>query len=193
MAEPPDRERELIARAQAGDPAAFADLMTAYSELIYRIPFGILGNGEEAKDAQQEATIDAWLGLGGYDPTRPFRPWLARIAANRARKAWNKRNGRRELPLYAEETLGRLTDRADVVVERELERIENIDRDRAMLRAYERLAPEDREILILKGVHALPEQEIARRLGIAVGTVKSRFSRAKSRLKGVWVAERLEW
>src|SRR5438874_2392462 len=77
-------EPALVARALAGDRAALGALVEAYAGSVRRITRAILGNVEDAEDAAQDGLLAALVKLDRYDPTRPFGPWLLRIAANAA-------------------------------------------------------------------------------------------------------------
>src|SRR2546429_2728554 len=77
-------EPALVARALAGDRAAFGALAEAYAGSVRRITRAILGNAEDAEDAAQDGLLAALVKLDRYDPTRPFRPWLFECDATAA-------------------------------------------------------------------------------------------------------------
>jgi RNA polymerase sigma-70 factor (ECF subfamily) len=76
---------DLISRAQRGDTAAFQAIVEHYSEVAWRVVRVLLPGRHEAEDALQEAWLDVWRGLPGYSTSRPFRPWLLAVVANRCR------------------------------------------------------------------------------------------------------------
>lgn len=96
MEEPLQEEAALIAQAQAGDLAAYGELVRRYESLAFRTAYLLCGDPAEAEDAAQEAFIRAYRALGAFQSGRPFRPWLLRIVAHQAinrRKAEMRRQG----------------------------------------------------------------------------------------------------
>lgn len=168
-------EEEAIRQAQRGDHLAFRTLVEAYSEMAWRVARTLLGDSLAAEDALQEAWLDAWRGLAYFDNTRPFRPWLLTIVANRCRMT----RRRRALPTTSmSETVhadGLFEDLADALVRSETD---------ASLAASLALLPFDRRRLIeLRYFARLDISEIALVLGVAEGTVKSRLHRTLATLK----------
>src|SRR3989475_12309465 len=89
----PDRDRSgqarvdepaLVARALAGDREALGTLVQWYAGSVRRVTRAILGNVDDAEDAAQDGVLAALVKLDQYDPSRPFGPWLLRVAANAA-------------------------------------------------------------------------------------------------------------
>ncbi len=77
-------EADLVARAVAGERAAFGILVERYAGVARRVARAVLGNAEDADDAAQDAMLSALVKLDQYDARRPFGPWLLRIVANAA-------------------------------------------------------------------------------------------------------------
>jgi len=77
-------EADLVARAVAGERAAFGTLVERYAGVARRVARAVLGNPEDADDAAQDAMLSALVKLEQYDARRPFGPWLLRIVANAA-------------------------------------------------------------------------------------------------------------
>jgi RNA polymerase sigma-70 factor (ECF subfamily) len=94
---------DALVRARRGDADAFGELVRHFEPDVARLCRRILGATEEARDAAQESFARAHAALDGYDPERPFRPWLLGIAAHRAIDALRRR--RREARLFAGEDL----------------------------------------------------------------------------------------
>src|SRR5690348_18028240 len=84
-------EEEAIRQAQSGDHSAFRKLVEAHSEMAWRVARTLLENSLAAEDAVQDAWLDVWRGLAHFDNTRPFRPWLLTIVANRCRMTRRRR------------------------------------------------------------------------------------------------------
>src|SRR2546425_571456 len=78
----PADEAEWARAAAAGDKAAFARLVEKHKQSVHGLCFRMLGAGEEARDAAQEAFVRAYIGIGDFDPRQPFAAWVLRIARN---------------------------------------------------------------------------------------------------------------
>jgi RNA polymerase sigma-70 factor (ECF subfamily) len=76
------RDEILAKRAAAGDMSAFEELVDRHRMAVYRLARSITGNHHDADDAAQETFLRVYRALGSYDPDRPFKPWLKRIAYN---------------------------------------------------------------------------------------------------------------
>lgn len=169
-------EDEAIRQAQSGDHLAFKTLVEAHFDVAWRVARTLLEDSLAAEDALQDAWLDAWRGLAYFDNTRPFRPWLLTIVANRCRMT----RRRRALPTtsISETTMhtdGLFEDLADTLVHSETD---------ASLAASLAMLPFDRRRLIeLRYFAQLDISEIALVLGIAEGTVKSRLHRTLATLK----------
>jgi RNA polymerase sigma factor (sigma-70 family) len=175
---PSQEERELVARARAGDVRAYEVLVRSHQGIAQRMAFLITRNQTEAEDAAQVGFVKAYTSLGRFDPERPFRPWLLRIVGNEARNRVRSLTRRARLELAS---AGRGDDVApspesDVVAE---------ERRREMLDALEELREADRQVVGLRYFLDLGEAEMAAALGVAPGTVKSRLARALGRLRVV--------
>ena len=136
----------------------------------------ILGTATGADDVVQDADVRAWRACASIDPHRSFRTWYLHVVANagkNARRAWGRRAALefREAGLATDTT----TDPADQVVT-DAER-------RVVIASINCLNRDDRLIIGLRHFEQLSEVEIAEVLGCALGTVKSRLSRAMDRLR----------
>src|SRR3989449_10294793 len=92
-------EADLVARALAGDRAAFGTLVERYAATARRVARAVLGDPDDADDAAQDGMLSALLKLEQNDPRRPFGPWLLRIVANAATERRRRRTVRRVEPL----------------------------------------------------------------------------------------------
>src|SRR5437016_1733049 len=99
-------EAGLVARAVAGERAAFGILVERYAGVARRVARAVLGNAEDADDAAQDAMLSALVKLDQYDARRPFGPWLLRIVANAATDRRRRRSVRRVEPLDVGLTAG---------------------------------------------------------------------------------------
>lgn len=180
---------ELVRRAAIGDVGAFDALIATRLDRCYRLSYSILGNEADAADATQEAIVSAWRQLPRLRDQHSFDSWLNRIVANAARMSRRHRVRLREIRVEVVEDGERAAsgaDHPDPAAGRQIEAIASAD---AIGRAFDRLREQDRVIIVLHHVEERPLAEIARTLGIAVGTVKWRLHQARNALERAMEAE----
>jgi len=179
---PEDGDQPLILAAREGDAAAFSALVERHQEMAYRVAYLLLRDSHAAEDIAQDAFMRAHRALHTFRVGERFRPWLLRIVSNLAKNELRARARRARL----REKVTRWMPVQHEHVERTV-----IDLDRwATLRRLLDEAPEaDREVLLLRHIAELSEAEMAEILDCAPGTVKSRLSRARARLRQVIEAE----
>ena len=170
-------DAELVARARAGDDAAFGLLVARHQTVAFRTAYVICGDAADAEDAAQEAFIKARGALGRFRADAPFRPWMLAIVANEARN--RSRAAGRRLAL-----VGRAAAAAAPapVPLPEAEALAAGERQE-LARALAKLGPEHRRVIALRYLLDLSEAECAAALGCRPGTVKSRLSRALGKLR----------
>jgi RNA polymerase sigma-70 factor (ECF subfamily) len=174
----PFDEQQLIAAAKAGDQRAYGRLLEGHQAIAFRAAYLITGSAAEAEDATQEACVKAWLALRRFRPGAPFRPWLVRIAINEAR---NRRRGAGRRATLA---LRLAPDPAGAGTAPSAETEALAGEERALLAsAVGRLRENDQLVIAARYFLGLSEAETATALGVRVGTVKSRLSRALGRLQ----------
>ncbi len=181
---------DLVRRAQGGDLPAFNAIVLRYQDAVYSLTLRMLSQRETAEDVTQEAFVAAWRRIDTFQGGS-FRSWMFTIAANRARD--ELRRGVRR-PTTSLDAARDDPDRPDLDPpdrdpgpEGEAEQAEV----RAALEAALAELPGDwREVVLLSDVHGMDYAEIAQATGVALGTVKSRLSRARARLREVVLASR---
>jgi RNA polymerase sigma factor (sigma-70 family) len=166
-------DRELIRLVQRGSRDAAGALFDRYWLFAWRAAYAVTMNRTQADDAAQEAIQRAFGNLGRFDPTRPFGPWLKRIAINCACDQLRRARGSRALE---EEPPPEEWPDGDVGAEEALEL-------RAVVQAVRSLSPAKRAVVALRYWLDLPFEEIGGVLGVPVGTVASRHSRALAELR----------
>jgi RNA polymerase sigma factor (sigma-70 family) len=154
-----------------GDAEAFRSLVYAYAPLTERTARVLLHSRERAEDAVQEAWLDVWRGLRGFDPDRPFRPWLLTVVANCCRMDLRRRGEEIHLPL--EEGMGEAT----------WDRHSDDGGPADLVSALRALDNEQRRILALRYYADLKLEEIAELMELPLGTVKSRLHRTLAALR----------
>jgi RNA polymerase sigma-70 factor (ECF subfamily) len=170
-------DRELVVRAQAGDTEAFTRLVDEAGGRLHAVAYSILRDREAAADATQHALMDAWRGIRGLrDPDR-FEAWTYRLVV-RACHAEARRSPR-WLPMeLGVDWVSAAPDHAEGVD----------DRDR-LERGFRRLSVEHRAVVVLRHLMDLPPEQVALALGVPVGTVHSRLSRAMAALRAALEAD----
>ena len=170
-------DTELIARARAGDVAAYEAIVRRYQDVAVRTAHLICPE-TDADDAVQEAFIKAFDALPRFREGSPIRPWLLRIVANEARNRRRSAGRRQGLALRAADAFApsQIAPGPEQIVMAAEQRAE-------LLAALGTLRDDDREVLGARFLLDLSEAETAETLGIPRGTVKSRTSRALGRLR----------
>lgn len=178
-------EDEWIARAAAGDGAAFERLMRRHNRLLYRTARAILKDDAEAEDAVQEGYLRAWRALGSFRAESRFSTWLVRIVANEALG----RLRRTSAPVIAleaamaardPETQAALADAPDRGPEQRLARAQV----RALLESRIDLLPDMyRSVFMLRAVEEMSVDEVAHALDLPEATVRTRLFRARALLR----------
>jgi len=161
-----------VDRAKLGDEEAFDALARTVGDRCMVIASRILRDRDLAQDAVQAALIQAWRDLRFLRDNDRFEPWLHRILTNEC---------------YAEARRGSRR-RAEIRVLRLPTQVEPVDiltvNDRDQLeRAFRRLTLEQRAVLVFHYYVGLPVPEVADRLGIPLGTAKSRLHHATAALR----------
>ena len=170
-------EVEAIARCQAGEPNAFAVIVRAYQDRIYGLALRWCGGDwSEAADLTQECFLRAYASLARFDPARPLRPWLLRIAVNVCRDAFRRRTARPACAGDAQWDTFAAADPGPEAV------VLATERRRAVRQAVAALPAEQRLLIVLAYDRELPLREIAAALGLPLTIVKNRLYRARKRL-----------
>lgn len=183
-----DEGADLVRRARRGDAGAFDELVRMHMGRVWRVVWKILRHHEDAEDVVQEVFMAARQALKGYRSEASFTTWLHRISVNRAlnhRARASERIRRAAVPLAGEhpgEEAGRVMELAS----REpsaLQRLEESDLARRLATCLEDLPRAWRALLALRIDEDLSYTEIASVTGTAIGTVRSRLSRARLALR----------
>ena len=188
-----ERDRALVLRAAGGDRDAFDALITPRLGRLFRMARAILRDEAAARDVVQDACVSAWRELASVRDAGRFDAWLSQIVVNHCRTEL-RRSGRRAVrEISIDATPGgdrapgaSVAERAaagpplgDRVVEAE-----------AIRRAFDRLAPDERALIVMHYVEDRPLAEIAAALRVPTGTVKWRLSRARAALERTLEAQR---
>lgn len=182
-------DQELVRQALAGDSCSFGLLVERHQQVVFRIVFRLLKNREEAEDVAQESFLRCYQNLHRYDQSRPFTPWLYRIATNlalsRLRRLKNRfvswdliadrLAGRDSFPSQDGSRLGACPETA----------WEEEETRREMMAALKRLKPLDQTVIILRYFEEQSYEDIAYILGTTRNNVEVRLSRARQKLRAM--------
>ncbi len=161
-------DRDVFERFQAGDEGAIKSVYSRYSGAVYAVSLSILHDHGWAADATQQTFIKAWRSARSYDPNRAFAPWLYAIARRSA------------IDIYRRENRRKPSGTPEVVVEDpSFSMVWEVFEVRL---AVDQLSDEEREVIRMSHFEGLTHSEIAERLDIPLGTVKSRSHRAHQNL-----------
>ena len=171
-----ESEQRLVERAKRGDGEAYGEIVIRYQALAQRTAYVILRDADAAQDVAQEAFVKAYRSLDRFREGAPIRPWLLRIVANEAINRAKAASRRHEVDLEVAENApaGTASPEAQALA---------TERREVLVQALNEMKEDDRIVIAYRYFFDLTEAEMADALGIARGTVKSRLSRAISRLR----------
>jgi len=179
------REAALISRCAAGDEAACTELVNEHQRMVYHLALHLLGDPEEALDLSQEVFLNVFRTIGRFRGHSALRTWIYRIVINQARnrQRWWRRRHRSEQVSLEE----RLEANGDLPAANDLEAPDRMfGRKELASRIWAALTElpfEQRTAIVLREIDGLSYEEIAFSLDVAVGTVKSRLTRARESLR----------
>jgi RNA polymerase sigma-70 factor, ECF subfamily len=178
---------DRIARCRAGDPAAIEWLVRNHQAAVYRLALSILDDPDEADEATQETFLAALRRLDGFRGDATLTTWLTAIAVNVSRDRLRRHQARQRLRrtlaglgLAAQESPAAGLPHEEPLPEAAAMRRES---DEALWAAVQALGEKHRLVVILRYYHDMPTSEIARVLGLSEGTIHSRLSTARERLR----------
>jgi RNA polymerase sigma-70 factor (ECF subfamily) len=173
-----DELAQLMKRVASGDQDAFAGVYDATSRIVFGVVLRVLADRAQAEEVTQEVYVTAWQQATRFDATRgSVTGWLTTIAHRKAvdRTRSAARSRQRDLQHASSEPAAVLPDVSDVVV--------GLDEGRRVRAALRELPPHQREALELAYFEGLTHREVAERLGIPLGTAKTRIRDALIRLR----------
>ncbi len=174
---------ELIRRYQAGQTDLFEALFDRYQDYVYRVAFSLTRHVEEAEEVVQETFLDVLKALPRYEVEGKarFETWLYRVTANRCKMRWR----RKQLPSADWDEVGeQIAQVADTHPDHNPEHVaQEAETRRALWQAVGQLQAIYREVIVLRYGEELSYDEIAQRLEISIGTVKSRLNAAHHKLQ----------
>lgn len=178
----PASDADLIAQALAGHQSGYVGLMQRHRESVFRLARSHIGDGDEALDVTQECFVSAFAALHRFDPARPFRAWLLRIALNKCHD-WARRRAVRRFFSFAR-PLEDATEVADAALDPEAALASGAEVARIQ-EALAMLPAALKEPLILCALEGLSQDEAAAFIGVSRKTVETRIYRARQKLSAM--------
>ena len=179
-------DRELVARAGAGDQEAFEQLVRDNQNRVYSLAVRLVGDREEAADLAQEAFLKAWQGLSSFQGESSFSTWIYRLTTNVCIDYLRRKKRRQEVEpaVSLDDEDSGWAEPADAGQDPQ-RKLEEAERSRALSRGLERLPEHQRQVLVMRELSGLSYQEIGAATGLDLGTVKSRIARARVALRKI--------
>ena len=177
---------ELVALCLSGDEDAWGKFVEEYRDLVYGICYFRSRSAHDAEDLMQEAFLKIWTNLGAYDAARgALRAWVSAVTRNVTLDRY-RREGMHRATASIDEAMnepgviaaGEMIDRGPTP----LEMAASSQMTGFVLKEAKKIPPEMWEIIRMKFLHELDNHEIAKKLRIPEGTVKSRVSRGRAHL-----------
>jgi RNA polymerase sigma-70 factor, ECF subfamily len=174
----------LVQQCAAGDEEACTRLVTDHQRMVYQLAFHLLGDPQEALDLSQEVFLRVFRTISRFRGQSSLRTWIYRIAINQARnrhRFWRRRHRADQVSLDQHMAAhGEFVSAGEIRPDRMLAQKELAQR---LQSALDHLPFDQRTAIVLREIDGLSYEEIAYSLGVAVGTVKSRLTRARHALR----------
>lgn len=181
-------EKELIKKAKDGHIESFEKLIEKYQVTVYNISLKMLKNEHDAFDTSQDALLKAYKYISNFKGNSSFSTWLYKITVNTCLDYINK-NKKNKQNLSLEQTISGKDNEIPVQIEDKKQNVmgkvlEN-ERQKVLYDALDKLNPIQKELIILRDIEGFSYEEIAKITDLNLGTVKSKISRARLKLKDI--------
>jgi RNA polymerase sigma-70 factor, ECF subfamily len=186
-------DAELLDRSAAGEEGAFRELVSRYKHGLYAFLYHFLNRHDLIDDVFQETFLQLFTSKASFDPTRPLRPWLYTIAANKAKDALRKMHRTAAVPIGSMTESDEMSfgDMVNVLTAEEERPFDDLEKDETAANVRQVIAdmPENlRGILVFAYFNKFSYKQMAEALSIPIGTVKSRLHTAVGRFAKDWKA-----
>jgi RNA polymerase sigma-70 factor (ECF subfamily) len=178
--QPATEDRELVRRAQAGEMAAFEELVRRHQHGLFSYLYRMCRNSSDAEELAQAAMIRAWEALAGFRGASSFKTWLYRIGTN---LCFNLRTRRKPTEELAETLSAPDAERPEQAFQQKV-------REDAVQKALAGLPADQRAALVLSVYQDMSYKEIAEALGKTVRSVDSLLFRAKTNVRKALAVDR---
>lgn len=184
-------DAELLEQYAAGDEKAFREIVSRYKDGLYAFLYKFLNQHDLVEDVFQDTFLQLFASQDRFDPSRPLRPWLFTIAANKAKDALRKKQRTNAIHIGAIAQAGEMSfeEVLNTITSFDTEPYEGLERDEIAEKVREVVSkmPENlREILILAYFNRFSYKQMAEIISIPIGTVKSRLHTSVARFAKDW-------
>lgn len=178
-------QKALLLKAKEGDMVAFEELVLQHEKIVYNVALRMMNHSEDAKDISQEVFIKAYRSIANFDERSTFSTWIYRITVNTCIDEMRKRKGKQNLSLDNELEDEEGTWKQEVADDGDTpeETLMRKEEKNEITMALNAISQDYKTVFILRDVRGLSYEEISEITGLALGTVKSRISRARNHLK----------
>jgi RNA polymerase sigma factor (sigma-70 family) len=180
-----DEDQQLVARTQAGDAAAFDNLVVKYTPRLYGLVYNMTSNHEDTNDLLQDVFSKAYKAIGGFRGKSSFYTWIHSIAVNMTLNFLKKRGRRYNLSLddvdasiQNDKEFLELTQTSSPVRQADLSELQ-----KRLNEAMMKLSDEHRAVVTMFHIQGMPHAEISKILKVSEGTVRSRLFYANRQLQ----------
>jgi RNA polymerase sigma-70 factor, ECF subfamily len=173
-------DRLLLKKAQQGDIAAVEKLLAKYERYVYNVALGFFKDSFDAADAAQEAMIKIYKKLNSFRGDSSFKSWIFRLTINTCKDELKRK---KNIITFQNEILDSKPSQDFTPEEALLEKNHRAE----IITAINQLDEDHRHVIILRDINDQTYDQIARTLEISIGTVKSRISRARGKLKEILI------
>lgn len=180
-------EAQLVEELKAGSEEAFAYLLAVYQNPVYNFVCHMVENGTDGSDVLQDVFLKVFKGIGHFHGDSSLKTWIYRIAVHEAtnhRRSWFRRHIREAFSLdddRAPSAASRVAKKSEETTP--YHTLEQAERQELVSKALLSLAAPYRAVVVLREIEGQSYEEIARVLGVAEGTVKSRLLRGRDLLR----------
>jgi RNA polymerase sigma-70 factor, ECF subfamily len=184
-------EGALVQRAQAGDEAAFREIVERYQSKVFSIIHGIVRQRNDVEDIAQQVFAKVYLSLRSFDFRSSLITWIYKITVNECFDYLRKRKVRRlvyESDLSEDEV--RRVENTEPATDRQAPADSSLAQRDYVIKLLTRVSEEERMLLMLKEVEGYSVEELAERTGMNENTIKVKLFRARQKL--VKAAQRLD-
>ena len=173
-------DADFARKCRQNDAQAWRVLIGQHGSSVYRLAVRMLQKGWEADDATQETFLRVHRSINTFDPTRPLRPWILRIAYNVCLRRLGK--AKKDMRANDPTELNRFENKHEPDPEKVMSQAEQGE---LIVAALNKIAAQDRALLIMHYREELSLAEVAQTTGISVNTIKTRMHRARNLLRRI--------
>jgi RNA polymerase sigma-70 factor, ECF subfamily len=180
-----EEDRDLVDRCQKGNPSAFEELVRKYQQSVLNLVYHYIGYKDDIEDVAQKIFIKIYFSLPKFDLSRPFFPWLYRIAINQCYDEL-RRIRRQRIHTFSELSIEDAGSLENLISQNEISRDTGEDQEErcALLRrVLDQLPDKQRIAIVLRDIEAVPYAKMAELLKCTEQAARLKVFRARARLK----------